>query len=266
MSRRILTNWRRALLTSLVAVLIVGSGVFLAGSQIDENFVTIKSESDIEFTIDKNNDSDLFAFFELFAPPSDVYPYPMFYITEDGEVTARGPITVDITQKSGSNGRKAIVLNGSADNIDVGIHINKERFYIWNTKDTTRADLIIRNLQATGSKSAIVETSSGEHRAIYAIESPEVWVEDYGSGQLLNGEARVELDPLFLETVRIDEAHPLKVFIQLTAEANPVYVTKGNDYFIVRELNGGLSNATFDYRVVAKRRGYEDARLEPYVP
>ena len=69
-------------------------------------------------------------------------------------------------------------------------------------------------------------------------------MEDYGSRQLLNGEARVDLDPLFLETVTIDEDHPLKVFIQLTAEANPVHVTKGNGYFIVRELNGGRSNAT----------------------
>lgn len=254
---------KRAVLTAMLVGLVVGSAGLLVSSQIDEHYVQIKSESDIEFTIDKNNDPSLDAFFEVFVPSSDVYPLPSFYLRETGGLTARVPIRVDITQKSGGNGRKAIVLDGSADNIDVGIHINKERFYIWNTKDNTRADLIIRNLQATGSKSAIVETSSGGQRAIYSVESPEVWVEDYGSGQLLNGEARVDLDPLFLETVTIDEIHPLKVFIQLTAEANPVYATKGNGYFTVREMNGGRSNATFDYRVVAKRRGYEDTRLEP---
>jgi hypothetical protein len=30
----------------------------------------------------------------------------------------------------------------------------------------------------------------------------------------------------------------------------------------VVELNSGRSNSTFDYRVVARRKGYEDAHLE----
>jgi hypothetical protein len=33
--------------------------------------------------------------------------------------------------------------------------------------------------------------------------------------------------------------------------------------FTVRELRGGASNATFDWEVAAKRKGYEDVRLEP---
>lgn len=31
--------------------------------------------------------------------------------------------------------------------------------------------------------------------------------------------------------------------------------------FEVRELGGGLANIDFDYRIIAKRKGYEDIRL-----
>jgi len=31
-------------------------------------------------------------------------------------------------------------------------------------------------------------------------------------------------------------------------------------YFVVRELGGGKSNITIDYRIVARRNGYENIR------
>jgi len=49
---------------------------------------------------------------------------------------------------------------------------------------------------ATGTKSAIVATSQG-NRTLYSQESPEVWFEDVGEGQLMAGMAHVELDPSF---------------------------------------------------------------------
>ncbi len=256
-------NIRRVVLTSLTALLLVASASLLSVSQIDESFVTVKSASEIEFTIDKNNDPSTYAFFELFSPSSINYPLPFFYITEDAKMTMKGRATIDVSGKSAADGREALWLNGSLDNIDVGIMVNKPRMFIWSTSTNERADLIVRNFQAVGSKSAVVRTNSYGPRAIYTIESPEIWIEEFGSAQFVNGEARIELDPQYLETVTIDEKHPLKVFVQLTDEANPVIVTKGDTYFIVRESLGGKSSATFDYRLVAKRKGYEDTRLEP---
>ena len=113
---------------------------------------------------------------------------------------------------------------------------------------------------ASGTKYAVVPTSKG-YVGMAAMESPEVWFEDFGSGQLKNGKAYIKLDPLFLETVTIDDRHPMKVFITLTDECNGVYVKKGKDGFWVIELNNGTSNATFDWRVVAKRKGYEESRF-----
>jgi hypothetical protein len=117
------------------------------------------------------------------------------------------------------------------------------------------------DLGASGTKSAVVKTSQG-HRLLSVIESPEVWFEDFGEGQLLNGRAHIELDPLFLETVTINAQHPMKVFVQVEDEnCRGTAVKRGITGFDVIELNGGTSNSSFSYRVVAKRKGYETERL-----
>lgn len=96
------------------------------------------------------------------------------------------------------------------------------------------------------------------------MESPEIWFEDFGGGRLRNGAAEVRLDPVFLETVTIDEAHPMRVYVTVTGDCRGVFVEKRADGFTVRELGGGTSSAGFDWRVVAKRKGTESLRLEPY--
>jgi hypothetical protein len=112
-----------------------------------------------------------------------------------------------------------------------------------------------------GTKSAVVPSSQGPIR-LYSQESPEVWFEDFGEGRLINGQCQIALDPLFLETVTIDEQHPMKVFIQPNDNCNGVFVQRGINSFTVIELQNGQSAAAFTYRLVAKRKGYENSRLE----
>ncbi len=114
---------------------------------------------------------------------------------------------------------------------------------------------------SNGVKSTIMPTSNG-NRVLVCTESPEAWFEDFGEGQLVNGHAHIELDPLFLETVTINSQHPMKVFIQLNDDCNGVFAKRGNTGFDVIELQKGQSNANFTYRVVAKRKGFEEQRLE----
>jgi hypothetical protein len=116
-------------------------------------------------------------------------------------------------------------------------------------------------LGGSGSKSCIVKTSQGP-TALYCQESPENWFEDFGEGTLVNGQTHVELDALFLETVTINAANPMKVFVQLEGDCNGVYVSKGITGFDVVELKSGASNVPFSYRIVAKRKGFEDRRLD----
>jgi hypothetical protein len=110
-------------------------------------------------------------------------------------------------------------------------------------------------------KSGIVETSAGATE-VYCQESPEVWFEDFGEGQLHGGEAEIHLDPMFLETVSITQRHPMKAFVTLNDDCRGVYVQRGTSSFKVIELQNGKSDAHFSWRVVAKRRGFEDQRLE----
>lgn len=117
-------------------------------------------------------------------------------------------------------------------------------------------------LDVTGDKNAAVKIDNGDYRLLSCQESPEVWFEDFGEGQLVKGRTHIDLDPVFLQTVTIDDRHPMKVFIQLNDEkCNGTAVKRGSTGFDVIELQNGTSNASLSYRVVAKRRGYEDVRL-----
>jgi len=112
---------------------------------------------------------------------------------------------------------------------------------------------------ANGVKSASVGTQWG-NQLLYCQESPEVWFEDIGGGQLVNGECHIELDSIFLQVTVIDEEHPMRVFIQMEGECEDVYVVKGETGFTVKEKNGGNSNTSFSYRIVAKRVNFQDHR------
>ena len=119
------------------------------------------------------------------------------------------------------------------------------------------------NLTCTGTKSGAVETADYGRRKLYAVESPEVWHEDFGKAALVDGRAVVTIDPVFAQTVNLEEYH---VFLTPLGECNGLYVAaKTATSFEVRELGGGRGNVSFDYRIVARRLGYEDVRLAPVV-
>ncbi len=115
-------------------------------------------------------------------------------------------------------------------------------------------------IYSNGVKSTCMPTSKG-NVTLFCTESPEVLFVDYGSGRLKEGRAYVEIDPVFLETVKIDRNHPYRVIVTPTDECNGVYVVKKDKGFEVIELNGGKSNATFDYQIIAYRKGWEDKRF-----
>jgi len=121
------------------------------------------------------------------------------------------------------------------------------------------------NLYASGSKSAVVQTQDYGSRRLYAVESPEVWFEDFGSGQLVNGEATISFDSIFAQTVNLTETYHVYL-TPIGDEPVLLFVThKGPASFTVRgvTLNGQPASVAFDWRMVAKRLGYEDQRLEP---
>ncbi|HSD14528.1 MAG TPA: hypothetical protein VLB74_07760 [Flavobacterium sp.] len=118
------------------------------------------------------------------------------------------------------------------------------------------------NFAVTGAKSASVPTTKG-NQLVYCTESPEIWFEDIGGGTLENGQVHIYLDDLFMETVHIDNNHPMRIFIQEEGESNGLIVIKDADNkgFTVKEKNNGQTNIAFSYRILAKRRFYQDHRF-----
>ena len=121
------------------------------------------------------------------------------------------------------------------------------------------------NFAATGSKAAIVGTQDYGWRHLYAIESPAVLFEDVGTAQLRDGQTVVSIDPIFAQTVNLEQ--PYQVFVTALSD-EPVLLFISNQAatgFVVQgtTLSGRPASCSFHYRIVAKRLGYEDARLAP---
>jgi hypothetical protein len=119
------------------------------------------------------------------------------------------------------------------------------------------------DVNGTGGYGLTVPTSKG-HKVLIAPQSPEAWIEDYGSAEIKDGFCHVDLDQLFTDCVTIDDANPLKVFVQMTSPVtNQYYVEKGTTGFDVIVVGDGADavNGTFDYRVVAARKLREKVRF-----
>jgi hypothetical protein len=112
---------------------------------------------------------------------------------------------------------------------------------------------------AQGTKNAVVATSDGS-RLLYAEEATEVWFSDYGFGQLIDGVAVISINPTFAQTVNLSE--PYHVFLEEFGDADVYIADRTPEKFVVR-VGRGDPDVQFGYRIVAKRLGYEGARLEP---
>lgn len=120
------------------------------------------------------------------------------------------------------------------------------------------------SLNCSGAKHAVVPIHGSQRKvALSAIESPKNWFEDFGSAQLSAGEAVVDLEPDFAQTVNTGvEYH---VFLTPRGECEGLYVASTTaSGFEVRELHHGSSSVAFDYRIVALRKNFENIRLEDH--
>jgi hypothetical protein len=114
-------------------------------------------------------------------------------------------------------------------------------------------DFIVTN----GSKSAAVNTFNYGPRKLYAAESPEVRFFDEGTAYVHDGVARVELDPIFLETIE----GTYLVHVTPYGDASLYVAEIGEDYFMVKARDGD-PNVAFAWRLSAIRKGYAGVWLE----
>jgi hypothetical protein len=159
-------------------------------------------------------------------------------------------------------GHSAGLTAFNSDHYDVIAYLATE--FIFDTPLAawfTGGTLVVGDFAVTGTKSAVVKHPDGSDRRLYCMESPESWFEDFGIGQLKEGQADVRLDPDFAALVRTDNYH---VFLTPYGDSNGLYIAHIQpDGFVVREQQGGKHSLEFCYRVVAKRRDVDVVRLQP---
>ena len=134
-------------------------------------------------------------------------------------------------------------------------------------------DNVAYKIVGYGTVSTLVKDNENKERVMVAPEAPEALFQDYGIGSLVNGYAKIDLDSILTKNIRVDETHPMKVFIQLEGDCKGAYVyNKTATSFEVKELQNGNSNVSFSYQIVAFRADedragqiskYSDMRFKP---
>jgi len=162
------------------------------------------------------------------------------YISSDILLTSNDAIQINLDSDNNESGN-LWVLNGTGATV----------FAINENGDMT----------AIGTKNALVTTRDYGQRKLYAVESPQNWFEDFGSAQLVNGQATVPIEPIFAQTVNLTETY--HVFLTPLGDCALYVAAKTPALFTVKAMGGQTCSITFDYRIVAKRLGYEGLRLDP---
>jgi hypothetical protein len=98
---------------------------------------------------------------------------------------------------------------------------------------------------------------------LIAPESPEAWFQDFGGGAVVNGIGTVQLDATFLECVTIQNNEQLRIFVTFTSPSpETYYVKKTATGFSVVASGANSEQATFDYFVSARWKGWEKVRFD----
>ena len=125
--------------------------------------------------------------------------------------------------------------------------------------DATKSLFTGNGAQAAGdSKLDLVE--NGAYLATYGVDSARGEIVLSGSSQIVNGEARVFFDYSFSSI--ISDTTPIKLIVTPTSVMQgQLYTESKSQYgFVVKELNSA-DTGTFDWLVIARRRGFEDTDL-----
>ena len=113
-------------------------------------------------------------------------------------------------------------------------------------------------LNVTGTKNRIVDTGHFGKRLLNAYETAVPYFGDIGTGEILeDGYCTVEIDPIFSETVSLDD---YVVFLQAEGQGECYVGEKRNDKFMV----AGTPGLKFAYEIKSKQKGFENIRLDEY--
>lgn len=112
-------------------------------------------------------------------------------------------------------------------------------------------------LSVKGQKNRLVATENFGDRLLNAYETAECYFGDINEAIIgEDGEVKVELDEVFLETVNTTETY--HVFLTKYGEGDCYVSERHEKYFIIK----GTPNLSVGFEIKAKQRGYEKERLK----
>ena len=128
---------------------------------------------------------------------------------------------------------------------------------------------VLRKITGTNAVSEVVPTAEHGRIMLTCPESPEYWYQDYGTVQLVNGHAHVDLDPILADIIMVNEQYPVRVFctpVDMPMFNGVAQMNRTATGFDLVELNGGTHSGTLDYQLVVKpKTGYGEGRF-PQAP
>lgn len=124
---------------------------------------------------------------------------------------------------------------------------------------------INRKITGTNAVSEIIPTPNHGRITMTAPESPEYWYQDYGTAEMVNGRAHVDIDPILADIVIIDVQNPIRAFFtpQDMLNFNGAAITnQSSTGFDIVELNGGRNNGKVQYQIIVRpKTGYGEGRF-----
>ncbi len=112
-------------------------------------------------------------------------------------------------------------------------------------------------LSVKGQKNRLVATENFGDRLLNAYETAECYFGDINEAIIgEDGEVKVELDEVFLETVNTTETY--HVFLAKYGEGDCYVSERHEKYFVIK----GTPNLSVGFEIKAKQRGYEKERLK----
>jgi hypothetical protein len=132
----------------------------------------------------------------------------------------------------------------------VGQSVNSFAGYFAGNVAVT-GNLTVGGVISPNPKLAVMPFPDGTQRALYCMESPEVWFEDFGAGKLKRGRAVVKIDADFAKVIKRGD---YRVFLTPEGDCRGLYARRKANSFEVRELADGKSSVAFSYRIVGRRK------------
>lgn len=162
----------------------------------------------------------------------------------------------------------AAIFNVENGDVEFAIKGN-DRNVIINASGHTNNGLIVKgsqnitnwlgcqDLSVRGNKNSVVQTTAGWTK-INAYETAEYYFGDLGTAVTDDtSTVRIGIEPLFNETVNTDI--PYQVFVTSYGKGYAWVAERGSNYFVIKS---SVPNLEIGYEIKAKRKGYENVRLE----